>query len=125
MLLPYSNINIYDNSRASVVSCISLLRNTKKSGATIGQVFICSIKKVNLKNKNLKLKKGSICSVLFIKMNRNLKRYGLVYLKSNLNGGILINSDNLPVASRLFGVIYKEVKDLNFLKVALLAEFLV
>lgn len=125
MLLPYSTINIFDNSRASLVSCISLLRNTKKNGVTIGQVFICSIKKVNLKNRNSKLKKGSICSVLFIKMNRNLKRYGLLYLKANSNGGILINSDNLPIASRLFGVVYKEVKDLNFLKVALLAEFLI
>lgn len=125
MLLPSSRINIYDNSKASVVSCISLLRGSKKKGLTVGQLFVGSIKKVNLKNKFFKLKKGSICLILFIKMNRQLKRYGLMYLKTNLNGGILINSDNLPVASRLFGIIYKEIKNLNFLKVALLAEFLI
>ena len=125
MLLTYSNVKVFDNSGVFFVSCISLLGFSRKKGATIGEYFVASIKKINTKKKKLKLQKGSICLVLVIKIARNIKRFGNYYIKSDLNGVILLNADKLPVATRFFGFLFQEIKYLKFFKVALLANILI
>jgi large subunit ribosomal protein L14 len=125
MLFSSSRIRIFDNSGFTSVSYISGFGSKKKKGSTVGDFFIASVKKLNLKKKKSKYKKGSLSLFLIIKLAKNVKRYGLWYLKSERNGAISLSTEKLPLASRLFGVVYKEIKILKISKIILLSEILI
>ena len=125
MLLQSSFCQVFDNSGIFFISCISLLKNSKKIGATICEFIVASVKFINSKKINLKYKKGNICKVLIIKLARNVKRFSNLYIKSDNNGVIIVNTERLPVATRFYSILFKEVRERNYIKIALLADILI
>jgi ribosomal protein L14 len=124
MIIVNSKCNVYDNSGVLRVSCISLTRNVSKKGSSLCNIFVSSVKRVNLKKKNLKFLKGSICYSLLIKIARNyLRNFGFFYLKSDNNGVVLVTKEGVPVAKRFFSFSFFEIK-YKYFKVALLSLFL-
>lgn len=125
MIQPQSKIIVTDNSGALVVGCIRCLKESKKNNATIGEVFITSVKKNLIRNKKRPVLKGHIVKSVLVTAAKSIKRQGISYIKADQNRAILVNNQRLPISSRIFGPVYKDLRDKNLSKVLSLADFIV
>jgi large subunit ribosomal protein L14 len=120
-------IRIADNSGAIFGGCIRILKLSHKLGAKTGETITISVKK-NIFKKNIIKKskiivKGQICKALIIRSVKGLKRWGNFFIRANNNAAILLNKYDLPYGTRLFGVVFREIKKkIKYAKVISLAD---
>jgi len=102
-------LNIADNSGAKSVRCIQIPKTSK---ASIGDIIIVSIQKLNPKKGLGKLKKGEVCYCLIVRTKFKVQRKDGTFLKFNENSGILLTKKGkiLPVGSRSFGASIRELR---------------
>jgi large subunit ribosomal protein L14 len=118
-MLLKTRLNVYDNSGAKIVQCIQKIKNRKiRPGSSI----LVTIKRLRTKNRDkIKLKKGGIFLAQVIKMSQFVKRKTGLKLKIDSSGVILLNRQKQPLSSRVFGVMFKELRLLKHFKVITLA----
>lgn len=120
-------IKVADNSGAILVCCINVLRISSRIGAVPGQMITIVVKKNVIKKHVVKkskiIVKRQICKALVVRTTKGMKRWGNSHLKSN-NAVVLLNIYKLPYATRLFGLIFREVKlNVSYLRVMSLAQY--
>ena len=119
MVQPQTRLRVFDNSGAKVVQCI---RTSNKQRSSWGSLILVSVKQLRSKNKiKLKIKKGSVVFAYVLKATLPLKRIGGSRLKASSNGVVLLNKQMQPIASRIFGVVPKELRSSKFLKLITLS----
>ena len=119
MVQPQTRLRVFDNSGAKLVQCI---RTSNKQRSSWGSLILVSVKQLRSKNKiKLKIKKGSVVFAYVLKATLPLKRIGGSRLKASSNGVILLNKQMQPIASRIFGVVPKELRSSKFLKLITLS----
>ena len=112
MIFVQSRLKVIDNSGALELGCIRLLKESSKKGAKVGDIVVCSVKK------------NIICKALIVSTKNSVCRKGHYYIKSDSNSVIIIN-DSGPVANRIFGPIFYELRYKNMSKILSIAEQLV
>jgi large subunit ribosomal protein L14 len=118
-MLLKTRLNVYDNSGAKIVQCIQKIKNRK---IRPGSLILVTIKRLRTKNRDkIKLKKGGIFLAQVIKMSQFVKRKTGLKLKIDSSGVILLNRQKQPLSSRVFGVMFKELRLLKHFKVITLA----
>jgi|TARA_B100001741_G_scaffold307791_1_gene303096 large subunit ribosomal protein L14 len=119
MVQPQTRLRVFDNSGAKLVQCI---RTSNKQRSSWGSLILVSVKQLRSKNKiKLKIKKGSVVFAYVLKATLPLKRIGGSRLKASSNGVVLLNKQMQPIASRIFGVVPKELRSSKFLKLITLS----
>ena len=119
MVQPQTRLRVFDNSGAKIVQCI---RTPNKQRSSWGSLILVSVKQLRSKNKiKLKIKKGSVVFAHVLKATLPLKRIGGSRLKASSNGVVLLNKQMQPIASRIFGVVPKELRSSKFLKLITLS----
>mgnify|MGYP001399969423 FL=1 len=119
MVQPQPRLRVFDNSGAKIVQCI---RTPNKQRSSWGSLILVSVKQLRSKNKiKLKIKKGSVVFAYVLKATLPLKRIGGSRLKASSNGVVLLNKQMQPIASRIFGVVPKELRSSKFLKLITLS----
>jgi large subunit ribosomal protein L14 len=119
MVQPQTRLRVFDNSGAKVVQCI---RIPNKRRSSWGSLILVSVKQLRSKNKTkLKIKKGSVVFAYVLKATLPLKRIGGLRIKAASNGVVLLNKQFQPFASRVFGVVPKELRNSKFLKLVTLS----
>ena len=119
MVQPQTRLRVFDNSGAKLVQCI---RTSNKQRSSWGSLILVSVKQLRSKNKiKLKIKKGSVVFAYVLKATLPLKRIGGTRLKASSNGVVLLNKQMQPIASRIFGVVPKELRSSKFLKLITLS----
>ena len=119
MVQPQTRLRVFDNSGAKLVQCI---RTSNKQRSSWGSLILVSVKQLRSKNKiKLKIKKGSVVFAYVLKATLPLKRIGGSRLKASSNGVVLLNKQMQPIASRIFGVVPKELRISKFLKLITLS----
>ena len=119
MVQPQTRLRVFDNSGAKLVQCI---RTSNKQRSSWGSLILVSVKQLRSKNKiKLKIKKGSVVFAYVLKATLPLKRIGGSRLKASANGVVLLNKQMQPIASRIFGVVPKELRSSKFLKLITLS----
>ena len=119
MVQPQTRLRVFDNSGAKLVQCI---RTSNKQRSSWGSLILVSVKQLRSKNKiKLKIKKGSVVFAYVLKATLPIKRIGGSRLKASSNGVVLLNKQMQPIASRIFGVVPKELRSSKFLKLITLS----
>jgi large subunit ribosomal protein L14 len=123
-------IKITDNSGALLGCCLNRMGFSKKNGVLSGQTLIVNIKKAIFKKHIVKkskiIKKSQICKALLIRSIRGIKRWGNFIHKCGSNAAILVNQYDIPYATRLLGIMFREVRTkLIYRKLVGVAEFLI
>ena len=119
MVQPQTRLRVFDNSGAKLVQCI---RTSNKQRSSWGSLILVSVKQLRSKNKiKLKIKKGSVVFAYVLKATLPLKRIGGSRIKASSNGVVLLNKQMQPIASRIFGVVPKELRSSKFLKLITLS----
>ena len=118
MIQMTSVLDIADNSGAKRVFCIKVLGGTRRRYATIGDVIIVSIREAI---PGAKVKKGEVARAVIVRTKRELARSDGSYIKFDGNSAVLINKENEPIGTRIFGPVARELRAKRFMKIISLA----
>jgi large subunit ribosomal protein L14 len=113
-----SVLDVADNSGAKKVYCIKVLGGTRRRYASIGDVIIVSIREAI---PGAKVKKGEVARAVIVRTKRELARPDGSYIKFDGNSAVLINKENEPIGTRIFGPVARELRAKRFMKIISLA----
>jgi large subunit ribosomal protein L14 len=113
-----SVLDVADNSGAKKVYCIKVLGGSKRKYASIGDVIVVSVKEAI---PNAKVKKGEVAKAVIVRTKKEIARPDGSYIRFDTNSAVLINKDNEPVGTRIFGPVARELRAKKFMKIISLA----
>ena len=118
MIQPQSYLNVADNSGAKRLMCIRVLSVNKNQFANIGDVIIAVVKEAL---PNQPLKKSDIVRAVIIRTCKGIRRSNGMVIRFDDNAAVILNKDNNPRGSRVFGPVARELRNQNFTKIISLA----
>ncbi len=118
MIQMTSVLDVADNSGAKKVFCIKVLGGSERRYATIGDVIVVSIREAM---PDAKVKKGDVAKAVIVRTAKELGRADGSYIKFDENSAVLINKDNEPLGTRIFGPVARELRAKKFMKIISLA----
>ena len=118
MLQQESRANVADNSGAKEVLVIRVLGGTARRYARIGDVVMVSVKKAI---PNAAMKKGSKSKAVVVRTARPLRRVDGSYIRFDDNAVVLLNAQDEPRGTRIFGPVARELRDKQYMKIVSLA----
>jgi large subunit ribosomal protein L14 len=109
-------LKVSDKTGVVLVQCIKVLGTSKKRLASLGDVVLVSVKRINPKRfKNVKLFrrkkffKGTLHRGLIIRTKVNFERIPGLFIRFNENTVILVNKKNVPISNRIYGPVIREL----------------
>ena len=118
MIQMQTNLDVADNSGARRVMCIKVLGGSKRKYASIGDVIVVSIREAI---PNAKVKKGDVAKAVIVRTKKEIPRPDGSYIRFDANSAVLINKDNEPIGTRIFGPVARELRAKKFMKIISLA----
>ena len=119
MIQMQSRLNVADNTGAKEVMCIKVLGGSRRRFATLGDVIVCSVKSVI---PGSEIKKKSIVRAVIVRTRAPNRRTDGSYVRFDSNEVVIIDSDNNPRGTRIFGAVARELRDRRFMKIVSLAS---
>jgi large subunit ribosomal protein L14 len=118
MIQMTSVLDVADNSGAKKVFCIKVLGGSRRRYASIGDVVIVSIREAI---PGAKVKKGEVARAVIVRTKFELARSDGSFIKFDGNSAVLINKENEPLGTRIFGPVARELRAKRFMKIISLA----
>lgn len=118
MIQEYSKLNVADNSGAKVVQCFRILGGTRKRYARIGDIIVVSVKDAIPGGT---VKKSDVCKAVVVRTTKATRRKDGTYIRFSDNAAVIINEQNEPRGTRIFGPVARELRDKQFMKIISLA----
>jgi large subunit ribosomal protein L14 len=109
---------VADNSGAKKIQCIKVIGGSKKRYARIGEIIVASVKEANVGGA---AKKGEIVKAVIVRTKKEIRRVDGSYIRFDDNAAVIINNQNEPIGTRIFGPVAKELKEKKFMKIISLA----
>ena len=119
MIQMQSVLDVADNTGAKRVMCIKVLGGTRRRSARIGDIIVVSVKKA-LPSSDVKT--GTVVRGVIVRQKANLRRADGSYVRFDDNALVLLDSDNNPKGTRIFGAVARELRSKNFMKIISLAS---
>jgi large subunit ribosomal protein L14 len=119
MIQQETRLAVADNTGAKEVMCIKVLGGSKKRTAGIGDIIICSVKSVIAGSE---IKKKAVVRGVVVRTKSPARRVDGSYVKFDSNAVVLIDADNNPRGTRIFGAVARELREKNFMKIVSLAS---
>jgi len=108
MIQMQSFLDIADNSGAKRVQCIKVIGGSRRRYAALGDVIVVSIKEAL---PGSKVKKGDTARAVVVRTRREYRRQDGSYIKFDDNSAVLINTQQEPVGTRIFGPVARELRN--------------
>lgn len=118
MIQNLSYLDVADNSGAKKVMCIKVPGGSKRKYAGIGDVIVVAVKEAI---PNGKVKKGDVAKAVIVRTAKEIRRTDGSYIRFDTNSAVLIDKDNEPIGTRIFGPVAKELRAKKFMKIISLA----
>ena len=118
MIQMQSNLDVADNSGARRVQCIKVLGGSGRKIAHVGDVIIVSIKEAIPRGR---VKKGDVHRAVIVRTASEIKRPDGSVIRFDRNAAVLINQNNEPIGTRIFGPVTRELRARRFMKIVSLA----
>lgn len=118
MIQMQTRLVVADNSGAKKIQCIKVPGGSKKRYARIGEIIVASVKEANVGGTT---KKGEIVKAVIVRTKKEIRRLDGSYIRFDDNAAVIINNQNEPIGTRIFGPVAKELKEKKFMKIISLA----
>jgi len=118
MVQEESNLIVADNSGAKKVRCIRVLGGSDRRYAGVGDLIIVSVKSAIPGGT---VKKGEVSKAVVVRTKKETRRKDGSYIRFDENAAVLINADNEPRGTRIFGPVARELREKQFMKIISLA----
>lgn len=112
-------LDVADNSGAKVVRCIKVLGGTKRRFAGLGDVIVVSVQKAI---PGSPVKTGTVVRGVVVRCRKETRRDDGSYVKFDRNAIVLLDTDNDPRGTRIFGAVARELRERRFMKIISLAS---
>lgn len=117
MIYPQTMLTVADNTGAKKVMCIRVLGGNKKY-AKIGDTIIAVVKEAL---PNMPVKRSDVIRAIVVRTKKSIRRQDGMYIRFDDNAAVIVNMDNNPKGTRVFGPIAREIRDKNYSKIVSLA----
>jgi len=111
-------MEVADNSGAKRISLIKVLGGSAKRYARLGDIIVANVKEAVPEGS---VKKGDVVRAVVVRTSKELRRPDGSYVKFDRNAAVLLNEQNHPVGTRIFGPVARELRDAQFMKIISLA----
>ncbi|MEZ6131497.1 MAG: 50S ribosomal protein L14 [Planctomycetaceae bacterium] len=112
-------LDVADNSGAKVVRCIKVLGGSQRRYATLGDVIVVSVQKSIAGST---VKKGAVVKGVVVRTRKAARREDGSYVRFDRNAVVIVDNDNNPKGTRIFGAVARELRDRKFMKIVSLAS---
>jgi large subunit ribosomal protein L14 len=118
MIQEETNLVVADNSGAKRVRCIRVLGGSDRRYASVGDTIVVSVKSAIPGGT---VKKGEVSRAVIVRTKKEVKRPDGSYIRFDENAAVLINNQNEPRGTRIFGPVARELREKQFMKIVSLA----
>lgn len=118
MIQQESRLVVCDNSGAKEILCIRVLGGTRRRYAKVGDIITATVKDANPSGN---VKKKSVVKAVVVRTRKEIKRKDGSTIKFDDNAAVIIGDDKLPKATRIFGPVPRELRDMGYAKIISLA----
>ena len=118
MIQAETNLVVADNSGAKKVRCIKVLGGSGRKYASVGDLVVVTVKAAI---PNGGVKKGEVTRAVIVRTNKEVRRNDGSYIRFDENAAVLLNAQNEPIGTRIFGPVARELRDKRFMKIISLA----
>ena len=118
MIQQESRLSVADNSGAKEVLVIRVLGGTNRRYASIGDKVVVTVKS-SLSSSNMK--KGTVSKAVIVRTKKEIRRKDGSYIRFEDNAAVLLNNNNEPRGTRIFGPVARELREKQFMKIISLA----
>jgi large subunit ribosomal protein L14 len=118
MIQQESRLKVCDNSGAKEILCIRVLGGTRRRYARVGDVIVATVKDASPTGN---VKKKSVVRAVVVRSKYVIKRKDGSTIKFDDNAAVIIGDDKLPKATRIFGPVPRELRDMGYAKIISLA----
>lgn len=118
MIQQESRLSVADNSGAKEVLCIRVLGGTGKRYASLGDKIVVTVKSA-LSSSNMK--KGTVSRAVVVRTKKEVRRKDGSYIRFGENAAVLLNPNDEPRGTRIFGPVARELREKQFMKIVSLA----
>jgi large subunit ribosomal protein L14 len=119
MIQMQTRLFVADNSGAKEIQCIKVLGGSRRRYARIGDIIVASVKEAAVGGT---CKKGEVIKAVIVRTRKELGRPDGSYIRFDDNAAVIINAQNEPVGTRIFGPVARELRNKNFMKIISLAS---
>ncbi len=118
MIQMQSNLFVADNSGARKIQCIKVLGGSKRRSASIGDIIVVSIKDAIPR---AKVKKGDVYKAVIVRTSKDFNRSDGSTIRFDKNAAVILDKQEEPIATRIFGPVTRELRSKKFMKIISLA----
>ncbi|MBN9565704.1 MAG: 50S ribosomal protein L14 [Alphaproteobacteria bacterium] len=118
MIQMQTRLDVADNSGAREVQCVKVLGGSKRKVASIGDIIVVSVKDAIPKGR---VKKGDVHRAVIVRTSSDIRRPDGSVIRFDRNAAVIINKQNEPIGTRIFGPVTRELRAKNFMKIISLA----
>ncbi len=118
MIQIQTKLNVADNSGARKLQCIKVLGDSSRRYARVGDLISCSVKNA-IPGGNVK--KGEVVTAVIVRTRKELRRNDGSYIRFDENAAVIINKEQEPIGTRIFGPVARELRERNFMRIVSLA----
>ena len=111
-------LEVADNSGAKKVQCIRGMGSSSKKYASLGDTIVVAVKEAAPEGT---VKKGEVAKAVVVRTVKEVRRRDGSYIRFDRNAAVLINPQNNPIGTRIFGPVARELRDKQFMKIISLA----
>lgn len=118
MIMETTVLNSADNSGAKKLFCIKVMGGSRRRYASVGDVIVVSVKEAI---PNSKVKKGDVRKGVIVRTKKEVRRKDGTYIRFDENSVVLIDNNQEPIGTRIFGPVARELRAKKFMKIISLA----
>ena len=118
MIQMQSKMDVADNSGAKIVKCIKVLGGSKRMSAELGDIVVVAVQQALPSGK---IKKGDVKKAVIVRTKYPIRREDGSYISFDNNSCVILNNNDEPLGTRIFGPVARELRGRNFTKICSLA----
>ena len=118
MIQTQSYLEVADNSGARRVMCIKVLGGSKRRYARVGDLIKVTVKEAIPRGK---VKKGQVITAVVVRTKKGVRRPDGSLIKFDENAAVLLNAQDAPIGTHIFGPVTRELRGEKFMKIISLA----
>jgi large subunit ribosomal protein L14 len=118
MIQAETNLAVADNSGAKKIRCIKVLGGSGRKYASVGDLIVVTVKAAIPKGN---IKKGEVSRAVVVRTAKEVRRNDGSYIRFDENAAVLLNANNEPIGTRIFGPVARELRDKKYMKIISLA----
>lgn len=118
MIQMQTMLDVADNTGAKTARCIKVLGSSRRRYAGLGDIIVVAVQKVL---PNGAIKHGQVVKGVIVRTKKSARRADGSYVRFDSNAIVLIDNDNNPRGTRIFGAVARELRDRRFMKIISLA----